>query len=134
MSKRYPKRKKKSYSEASSFCDHHHLCYTRSGWGATTVNGLRRHHYCIVLIPRKSLHRFIHDNLAYIPPPSKVNAMAALIQLKMLEEYGVISDNDTIEKRLEILAALFDCVEQPTADGFRRQLEIIHEFKKSPSG
>lgn len=134
MSKRYPKKQKKPVrAEIIPFYDRHHLCYTRRGWSATTVSELRRHHYCIIMLQKSSLHHFIHDNLEYIPPPSKTNAMAALIQLRMLDDYGVISDSDPIEKRLEILASLFDCVEQPTADGFRRQLEIIHEFKKSPS-
>lgn len=52
----------------------------------------------------------------------------------MLEQAGAISDDDNIEKRLMVLAALFDCVEQPTADAFRKQQQIAHEFynKKPP--
>ncbi len=60
--------------------------------------------------------------------------MSALNQLMMLEQSGAISDDDDIEKRLMILAALFDCVEQPTADAFRKQQQVAHEFyTKKPS-
>ena len=46
----------------------------------------------------------------------------------MLEHYGTLAHYDTMEKRLELLIALFDCVEQPTAEAFRKQLEIASEF------
>lgn len=54
--------------------------------------------------------------------------MMAMDQLLMLENYGAIHETDGIEKRLTILIALFDSIEPKTAEGFRRQLEIIHEY------
>lgn len=68
-----------------------------------------------------------------VPIPRDINALRALEQLRLLERYGAISDEDNIERRLEILAALFDCVEQPTADAFRKQAKIVHDFYTKPS-
>ena len=67
-----------------------------------------------------------------IPPPSQENAKTALWHLQYLEKYGGISDRDPIEKRLQVLIALFDCSEQPTADALRKQLKIVCELKKAP--
>ena len=67
-----------------------------------------------------------------IPAPQSSSAKSALEQLGYLEKYGSISEFDSIERRLTLLAALFDCSDQETADAFRKQLEIVREFKKSP--
>lgn len=113
--------------------DRHHLCFIARRWKTGYLAELRKFHYCIILIPRNSLHRLIHEYVGCVPPPSGRNAKDALEQLRMLERYGAISDDDSIEKRLEVLAALFDCCEQPTADAFRRQLEVAHRFYHKPS-
>lgn len=55
-----------------------------------------------------------------------------LEQLGYLEKYGAISESDPVERRLQLLASLFDCIEQPTADAFRKQLQVVREFKKTP--
>lgn len=94
---------------------------------------LRRHHYCIVCIPKDTVHKHIHNSIPFIPPPREITAGSALEQLALLERFGGISQSDPIEKRLLVLAALFDCVDQATADAFRKQLEIVREFnKKAP--
>lgn len=85
-----------------------------------------------MMIPKTTLHRFIHENMTHIPVPSELAAKGALEQLRYLEKYGAISDDDPIEKRLGLLAALFDCVAQPTADGFREQLAIVRKFYEKP--
>lgn len=70
--------------------------------------------------------------MAGIPAPTEKNAKFVLGQLRILENYGAISDDDPIEKRLVVLASLFDCFEQPTADAIRRQLQIVYRFKNEP--
>lgn len=70
--------------------------------------------------------------MEYIPVPSDMSAECALNQLVLLEQRGGISCEDGIEKRLMVLAALFDCSDQPTADAFRKQLSIVHEFNNKP--
>lgn len=83
-------------------------------------------------IPRDSLHRYIHEWINDIPAPKEVNAAEAIKHIKLLESHHAISDFDSIEKRLQILIALFDCVEQPTADALRKQLEVVRAFYGRP--
>lgn len=85
-----------------------------------------------MLIPRASLHQQIHEWVSDIPAPREVSAREALKNLRLLEEYGAISETDPIEKRLLVLIALFDSIEQPTADGFRKQLYVVREYLKKP--
>ena len=47
----------------------------------------------------------------------------------MLRSYGVEFDDYDLESRLRLLIALFDYVEQPTADAFKKQLKILHTGK-----
>ena len=112
--------------------DRHHLCFIARRWKTGYLAELRKFHYCIVLIPRDSLHRLIHENVGSIPPPSGANAKDALRHLRSLEKYGAISDSDPIEKRLKVLIALFDCCEQAKADEFRRQLGVVCKFYSDP--
>lgn len=67
-----------------------------------------------------------------IPVPKEENARFALEQLEYLYSINAIRNDDTLDKRLNLLAALFDCVDQPTADAFRKQLSIIHDFYEEP--
>lgn len=80
------------------------------------------------MIPRDTLHRAIHREVALVPTPRASSASSALAQLKMLESYGAIKESDSLGKRLELYIALFDCIEPETADGFRKQLEIVRNF------
>lgn len=81
---------------------------------------------------RDGIHRYIHTHLAYIPTPRELSVESVIFQLKCLEKHEVIGLEDPIERRLAILIALFECVEQPTADALKEQLRLVHEFKKSP--
>lgn len=126
------KKKKKRRTASDRRKDAHHLCFQRRHWTHGAQKDLRMFHYCIISIPKDTLHRAIHVAVENVPEPKSANAQSALDQLRELERYGAISDADPIEKRLELLAALFDCVEQPTADGFRAQLDVVHKFKPPP--
>lgn len=132
--RRYNRRKikKKKQQISSSVCDRHHLCFIKGRWKSGSIYALRQYHYCIILLPKTTLHKYIHKNMTAVPVPSELAAKNALEQLRYLERFGAISDDDPIEKRLMLLAALFDCIAQPTADGFRQQLGIVHEFYHKP--
>ena len=108
--------------------DRHHIFYIRREWNKGKLDKLRLHPYCIVPLDRDSIHRYIHVHLAYIPAPSGRVVDGVLEQLDYLEKYGGISQEDSLEKRLIVLTALFECVEQPTADALKEQLRIIREF------
>lgn len=130
--KRFAKRKRcKTRNHAY---DKHHLCFQRRRWSrGYYVNKLRLFHYCIIYIPKDTLHHMIHEGIEEVPVPKEFNAQHALEQLQMLEHYEAIHDDDPIERRLMILAALFDCCDQPTADAFRHQIEIVNRFNNEPS-
>ena len=116
-----------------SALDRHHLCYQGRNWKKGYLKELRLHPYCVVIIPRATLHREIHETISNIVPPKDINAKDALFQLRMLEEHGAISLDDPIEKRLSVLIALFDCCEPETTLGFKKQLKIARRFYNSLS-
>lgn len=107
--------------------DKHHLCYQRRNWKGE-AKLLRNYPYCSVEIPKRTIHKAIHNRVLDIPAPSGIAAKAALEQLEMLERHGVIHPTDSPEKRLLILIALFECIAPDTADGLRAQLDVIREF------
>lgn len=110
--------------------DKHHIFYTRNKWSHGPSCRLRLYPYCIVLIDKYTLHKYIHEHLTYIPTPRCSSIREVLYQLEQLREYGAISLNDPIEKRLQVLIALFECVEQPTANALKKQLKLVHDIKK----
>lgn len=112
--------------------DNHHLFYSRRKWKKGYAYLLRTHHYCIVQIAKKTLHCEIHRSLQEVPVPSDSGAEIVLEQLNNLEASGIISDEDDIAKRLQVLIALFDCVEESTANALRKQLETVHKFYHEP--
>lgn len=129
--KRSKKRKKRHYINLSAR-DTHHLCFQRKQWQRGNLRLLKDFWYCKICIKRDTLHRYIHENISNITPPKDTSAKYALEQLELLEKYEAISEYDSIERRLNILASLFDSCDQATADDFRTQLRIICEFKKPP--
>lgn len=126
--KRHKKAKKVNYNAV----DRHHLCWTKREWRSGYLLDLRLHPYCVVLIPRDTLHHKLHTKMKHVPPPKPRSVKNALYHLDLLYQAGAINYDDPIEKRLKLLAALFDCTDQPTADAFRKQLKIICEYKENP--
>lgn len=108
--------------------DTHHLLYQRRNWRNEALTALRDYWYCKAEIPKNTLHRRIHGLVSDVPAPKATNARSALEQLRTLERYQVIHEEDSIERKLEVLIALFDYVEQATADALRKQLDIVHKF------
>jgi hypothetical protein len=114
--------------------DKHHILYIRKEWSKGKLDKLRLHPYCIISLDRDTIHRYLHVHLACIPAPSGRVVDPILEQLELLEKYGAISQEDSLEKRLTILIALFECIAQPTADALKEQLRLTREFyiKKAP--
>ena len=103
--KRYLRRNRKQRRKQiqTNAYDRHHLCFIKKRWNSGSIYALRQFHYCIMLIPKTTLHRFIHENMTHVPVPSELAAKGALEQLRYLEKYGAISDDDPLEKRLNLL-------------------------------
>lgn len=114
--------------------DRHHLVWYKRDYSKGWAKRLRDHWYLCVEIPRDTLHRKIHYEVAHIPVPRVISIKSALNQLDILERYGGISKEDGIEKRLMVLRALFDCAEPKTYEALKKQHEIVCEFynKKAP--
>lgn len=92
---------------------------------------LRYHPYCIVPIPIWQ-HDKIHANVETVPIPNGFNSKSAMTQLNYLLDFGAITLDDPIDKRLRVLISLFECVEQPTADALKDQLEVVHKYYRPP--
>lgn len=112
--------------------DKHHCLWPRTSWNKGFAKEIRNHWYFVVEIPMKTLHSDIHDELPGIPVPPGNIARWAYEQIIMLDSYKVLHSNDRIEDRLEMLASIFDCASQPTADALRQQAKIIHRFYTRP--
>ena len=131
IKRRYSKRKKPTkYRVCNTALDRHHLFYQRRHYSGV-LSELRNFEYCIVPIPKNTLHSMIHEFIGDIPTPKPVNARDALKHLRMLYNYGAITNDDDIERRLVILIALFECVEPSTVNALRQQLSIVREYKSS---
>lgn len=114
--------------------DKHHILYIRKEWNKGKLDKLRLHPYCVILLDRDTIHKYLHIHLACIPAPSGHVVDYVLQQLDYLEKHGSISQKDCLEKRLIVLIALFECIAQPTADALKEQLRLVREFyiKKAP--
>lgn len=123
-------RKKRRLTVDNKATNSHHLCWPKRCWAKNqATNKLRNHPYCIVDLPQNTVHRHIHENMRGIPVPMECTAENALIQLQVLEEYGGIKPTDPIERRLMVLAAIFDKSDQDTANAFRQQFGIVCGYK-----
>ena len=110
--------------------DRHHILWYKRDYSKGWAKRLRDHWYLSVEIPRDTLHRKIHYEVAHIPVPRVSTIKDALYQLQILEQYGGIHADDDIEKRLKVLMALFACCEPATYNALKRQYETVCEFKK----
>ena len=130
---RYKRRKYRNAKVRNTTClDRHHIFYQRRKYGYGCLASLRLFSYCIVPIPKNTLHYEIHQSLSHVPVPKEVSTQDALYQLRMLKRYGAIKDEDPIELRLKVLIALFECCDQPTADALKKQLDIVNKFYTQP--
>lgn len=119
--------------ENKSTFNTHHLCWPRKKWNKGYAKLIRSHWYFNVQIPADTLHAEIHWEIGEIPVPSAAAAKAAYEQIKALEKNGALHENDSIELRLSLLMALFECIAKPTANALRDQLYLIRRSsKKAP--
>lgn len=130
--KRLLKKSLKATPRSGNIKNRHHCCFIKAKWKGRYTSAIRDFHYCIIPIPRDTLHRLIHLNVYEIPVPSELAAKRAYENLLLLDENGALSNDDSIEMRLMLLAALFDRSAPATAKGFRDQLAVAHKFYNRP--
>lgn len=108
-----------------------HILYIHREWSRVYLNRLRLHPYCVINIPRDTLHHFIHANLEKIPAPRGESAKEVLFHLQYLSEHKAISLKDPIEKRIVLLISLFNYMEPATTEALKKQLALVRSFKAS---
>ena len=128
--KRHSNRQKSEKTRNAN--DRHHILWQRNKWSQGYVYKLRDHPYCKILIPRETLHRHIHLEMIGIPVPSQDSAKIALDRIGCLAERGLISYDDSFEKRLQVLIVLFEGYEPETTDALIKQLNLVREYIKNP--
>lgn len=114
--------------------DRHHILWYHSEYDRGWAKRLRDHWYLKVEIPKDTLHRQIHHEVVHIPVPRAISIKAALDQLEMLNKFGGISGEDSLEKRLLVLLAIFECIEPNTYNALKKQYDVVYRFynKKAP--
>lgn len=108
--------------------DRHHLFYYRKDYNTGWAKRLRNHWYCSLTIPKNTLHKYIHHHTKYIPVPRAPSIQGAIDQLELLEQFGGINIDDSIEKRLIVLMSLFDYCEPATYEALKSQYESVCEY------
>lgn len=131
---RHKKYRHKKHFSRTNVTDKHHLLWIGSHWNRGSLRELRNYPYCIVEIPKDTLHKHIHANMTSIPLPTEASARYVLQSLRNLMREGLISDDDSARERLTILVGLFtQALEPATADALRKQLHLIYSYnKKTP--
>ena len=127
------KRRRSMKRTSTRYKDTHHIFWCRKDYQVGWKKRLRDHWYCRVEIPMNTLHHKLHQEIPQVPTPNVQNIKDALFQLNMLEKYNAIHPYDTIEKRLIVLMALFECCEPETYAALKAQYEIVRKhFSRSP--
>lgn len=85
--------------------ERHHIVYQANHWNSEGYASLlHNHEYLIKSIPRDTLHRDIHRQIADIPMPGETECRRAFLEIERRLEEGEISvKDDTIEQRIDVL-------------------------------
>lgn len=108
--------------------DYHHLLWTKNHWSDGYAKLIREHPCTGAYVPQKSVHRKIHEFIGDIACPSDTQCKKAYIKLQAYYKDGRITENSSIDKKLEILIKCFKHNKQTVRD-LERQLKIIREHK-----
>lgn len=130
--RRYNRKKQnKKKNVSSSCCDRHHLFWTRRSYSQHPwALKLRNHPYCIVPIPKNTLHREIHHYIPKVPLPNEQTCQSTYEQLVMLEEHGALKDSDGIIKRLDLLIFVMKYAADDTVEVLEHQRVIASRYYK----
>ena len=129
MSKR--KRKKRVVFNDHSK-DWHHIFFQKRHWKTGWAKALREHGYCGSMLPKHTLHRYIHENINDIPVADGKSCRIALEAINNWLEAGYISMDSPVEQKLAVLISIFNQLAPSTAKALRKQLEIIRNYQRPP--
>lgn len=127
--KRYGKKPlKKQPVRSSSARDVHHIWFIAREYSGKYTSQLRNFWYCKMSIPRDTLHREIHRNVARVPLPKDSSAREAIAILKDLDKRGALKETHSILTRLQLLICIFEYVEPDTTLALKAQYEVVEKF------
>ena len=110
--------------------DCHHILYQKKHWKQGWASVLREHPYCRVYIPQNTLHREIHSKVHDIPTPCGKACRVAVEAINSWLESGLISLDDPLERRIEVISWCFRAKYKATTAMLDYQREVVIEFKK----
>lgn len=80
------------------------------------------------MIPKNTLHRFIHEKVNDVPLADGQSCKIAVQAINNWLEAGYISLDDPVDRKLEVLAGIFNKTSPKTADVLRKQLNIVRDY------
>lgn len=105
--------------------DYHHIFFQGKHYTQGYAKLLREHPYCGDYIPRDTLHRVLHSRVHDIPTPPGRECKYLCLKLNQALQDGAISQDDTLEHRLQVIIALLEGRCKPTRDMLEYQLAIV---------
>lgn len=84
------------------------------------------------MIPKNTLHRFIHEGVHDVPLADGKSCRIAVETINKWLEAGYIHLNDTLAQKLVILIIIFNAIEPRTAEALIKQLHIVCGYNKRP--
>ena len=112
--------------------DYHHLLWYRKTWCKEQAKKLREYPYLKIIIPRKSLHQFIHCAIpSGIILPSERSCKTAYKALEIAARKGKIDPkNDSPSRRLQFLINIWkdDPTAAATIEGIAYQQQIFNRY------
>ena len=108
----------------------HHILFQRKHWKQGWANILREHPYCKVIIPQNTLHREIHSKVHDIPTPDGKACRVAVEAIDSWLEGGLISLDDPLERRIEVITWCFRAKYKATTAMLDYQREVVIKFKE----
>lgn len=84
------------------------------------------------MIPKNTLHRFIHEVVHDVPLADGKSCRIAVETINNWLEAGYIHLNDTLAQKLVILIIIFNAIEPRTAEALVKQLHIACGYNKRP--
>jgi hypothetical protein len=128
VSRKHKGRKRKSRPDYYTK-DFHHLLFQGRHWQQGYARLLRQHPYMGKYIPQATLHREIHSKIHDIPTPNGAECRMAYNEICRLEELGLIDiENDSVEKRLDLLIELWAEKCPATVEILKWQRDIVAKF------
>ena len=130
MGKKHKKSKKRRVKNYNLFReDLHHMLWTRNMWHYGYAHAVREHWWFKVYLPQLTIHKYIHEDVPFIPVPDQKDLKHVYEQLRVLESINPeLMESMKPSKRLKWLIAVLgnDC--EKTIAALRLEIEILEEY------